>query len=135
MIPQQLGQSIIMSRLLILQSKRLVMSSYQRRLEERGGQEATRERLEQLRKEIQSAQHHYRSAVLTWDSPENHDYWLTAYSRLIDIGRHVIAEMREAAVVLATAERHEVVADVEGLERMVGGWLRAMRQTMVASAS
>ncbi|HEX2647836.1 MAG TPA: hypothetical protein VHO95_11470 [Candidatus Dormibacteraeota bacterium] len=133
MIPLRLGQAIIRSRLLILQSKRLLMNSYQRRMDE-GGHDSESARLAQLRTDIQSAQHQYRSAILNWESAENQDYWLTAYSHLIDTGRHVIAEMRGAAVIVPNVEHYEIAADVEALERMVQTWVDAMRRAMAAAS-
>jgi len=133
-MPREPGQSIIMARLLILQSKRLMMSSCQRRLDG-GGYESIRGRLERLRADVQSAQYLYRSAILSWESPENHEYWLTAYSRLIDIGHQVIDEMKGATVLLPSTERHEVAADVERLETMIKGWANSMKRTMTASVA
>ena len=120
---------LIQSRLLILQSKRLMLSGYERRLEAEGGQELRR-RVERLRAETEMAQHAYRSTILAFGSPQNSEYWIIAYSRLISMGNALVDKMRVGTKDLPAAERYEISADLEMLEDIVGNWTERMRATM-----
>lgn len=123
------AQSIITSRLLILQSKRLVLGSLQRHLEQLG-YEPLRERIALVRAQTETAHYLYRTAVLTHGTPEDADYWLVAYGRLIEVANVVVQRLRAATDDLPAAERYQVSADVEMLEHMVDNWTDAMRRSM-----
>ena len=62
---RQTAESIIRARLLVLQSKRLMLNSLQRRVEEHG-YDALKERIARLRGETELAQYSYRSSMLAW---------------------------------------------------------------------
>ena len=128
------GESLIMGRLLVLQSKRLMLNSLQRRLDEHGS-DALKERVERLRVDVEMAQSSYRSTMLSWGSAETHGYWLVAYGRLIEVGNVVAARLRAAADDLPPAERYQVSAEVEMLEHMVANWTEAMRKAMIRAVA
>lgn len=128
-MPRSTAETIIMARLLVLQSKRLMLSSLQRRLEEQGYQ-SLKERIARLRIEADMAQYSYRSSMLAWGSPDSVDYWLVAYSRLIEVGNVVVGKLRDATDDLPPAERYQVSADVEALEHMLAKWTLMVRQSM-----
>jgi len=130
----EIGRSIIASRLLILQSKRLVMNSCQRRFNE-GGHDTLRDRIERLRAETDTAQYSYRSAILAWAPPEHSDYWLIAYGRMIDKGHAIVSKMRSDARILPPSERFKVAAEVDTMERMIKGWTESMRQQMTGAVA
>src|SRR5258708_19939173 len=87
------AEALIGSRLMILQSKRLMLTSASRRLEARDV-ESLRERVEHLRVETEQAQHAYRTTMLGFGSPERPEYWLVAYARLIDAGTALVRPPR-----------------------------------------
>lgn len=128
-MPRSTVQSIITARLLILQSKRLMLNSLQRRLEE-GGYEALTERLARLRAETDMAQHSYRTSMLAWGAADSVDYWLVAYGRLIEVGNVVVERLRAATDDLPPHERYQVAADVEMLEHMLAKWSATRREAM-----
>ena len=121
-----------MSRLLILQSKRLLLHSLERRAGE-VGMESLQGRVERMRLDASQAQHDYRAAVLRLGSPQHKDYWVIAYSRLIEMGQVLTGKLRAAALDLSPAERYEISADVEMLETVVDGWTESMRRSMTAA--
>ena len=133
MIRRETADSIIMSRLLILQSKRQMLKVAIGRFD-RSADEEMRRRVERLRREIDSAQHNYRSTVLMFESPERNEYWLVAYGRLIDMGGALIAKLHDAASDLPADERYAACTDVEMLESIIEGWTESLRTSMAAAA-
>lgn len=129
----RLRPNIITSKMLILQSKRLMLCSLERRLAD-SGPEALRERAKALALECEDAQHKYRSAVLAYGTPQTADYWVIAYSRLIEMGQTLAVKLREATGELPLAERYQVAADVEMLEDIVGSWSGSLRDAMASAA-
>jgi len=129
------AQSVVTSRLLILQSKRLMLDRCQRRLDRDEADEEARRRVDVLRSQTDAAQHAYRSVILAWGSPENAEYWIVAYGRLIDMGTTLTQKLRDAVVELPLAERYQVSADVESLESIVGEWTEKMRRSMAAAVA
>lgn len=128
------GEHVITSRLLILQSKRLLLHSAQRRLQQTGIQ-SMRRRVEALRLETDMAQHSYRLSVLKWGSPQQPDYWLVAYARLIDMGQALSTKLRAAVEELPSAEHAQVEADVEMLEDIIEHWVESMREAMASAVA
>jgi len=124
---------LITARLLILQSKRLMLSSALRRAAD-GRRDAPGNRVRRLRDETERAQSRYEDAVLKWGSPESSNYWLIAYGRLIHMGNGLTQKLRSASAALPLSERVQVSADVEMLEDIVADWTASMRTTMVAGA-
>jgi hypothetical protein len=132
MIRRQTADSLITSRLLILQSKRQMLKLAIRRSERSSDEEVTR-KVERLRVEIDNAQHSYRSTILAFESPDRHEYWLVAYGRLIDMGGALISKLRDAASNLPADERYAASTEVEMLESIMEGWTESMRTSMSAA--
>jgi hypothetical protein len=128
------AEQIINSKLLILQSKRLLLTSAERRLGDTG-MESLRARVDQLRTETATAQHGYRSSVLQLGSPRQHDYWPIAYSRLIEMGTALTTKLRRSAPGLPADERYELTADMEMLEGIVEGWTESKRRSMAVATA
>lgn len=125
---------IVSARLMILQSKRLMLSSLERRLED-STHSAPRERVERLREETARAQNVYRSSLVTFGSPENADYWPAAYNLLIETGTILTTKLRSAVQELPPAQRYEVATDVQALEYIIDGWTKSMRSAIATAAS
>jgi hypothetical protein len=130
----EIGSSVIRAHLLILQAKRLMLTSTEQRLEE-SGTDALRAKVEQLQIDTAIAQHNYRTAILEWASPEDEDFWLVAYSRLIAKGHRLNHKLRDAIISLPVAERYEIAADIEVLEGIVAGWTDSLRRAMATSVA
>jgi hypothetical protein len=128
------GDSIITSRLLVLQSKRLMLAATERVLQ--GSSAArVRRRIEELRIETDAAQDRYRRAILAWASTEDIDYWVIAYSRLIEKGNVIVKKMREANLVLPLSERYQVSTEIETMEHLVEDWTESLRRSMAAAVA
>jgi hypothetical protein len=134
MIARQTADIIIMSRLLVLQSKRLMLNRALCQLA-RSNDEARAQKVVRLRNETESAQHNYRSTILAMESPERHEYWLVVYGRLIDMGGALITKLRDAAVDLPYEERFAASTDVEMLESILEHWTESMRTSMTAGVA
>ena len=128
-------QALIMSRLLVLQSKRLLVNSVQRRLEAAPSGSEQSGRLSRLRMEAQHAQHAYQTAVLRLGSPESDDYWVVAYSRLISAGGSLVRRLREAAAQLPLEQQGEASAEADALQEIVDRWTECKRKSMAASVA
>lgn len=125
--------AIITARLLVLQSKRMLLSSSLRRLN-RTPDERSRRIAERMRSEIDSAQNSYRATILAFASPDSHEYWLVAYGRLIDMAGSLTARLRDAVPDLPVDERCAARIDLEELEAIIGGWTDSMRTSMAAAS-
>ncbi len=134
-VPSQpsFADSLISSRLLVLQSKRLILASLERRLHRRA-LESLRARVRLLREETASAQEKYSSSMLRWGSPERPEYWPIAYSRLVDAADRLYTKMRHAVGDMPPAERYQLAAEVEMLEVLVEGWRESIRTSMISVA-
>lgn len=132
---REVADQIIMSRLLVMQSKRLMLTSAQRRANMHEGASQLEGKVVRLSRETEAANHAYRTAVLKLGSPDDRDYWVVAYGRLIDVGRTLAHKLRRATAGLPPAERYEVSADAEMLEEVVAGWTGSMQRFMRRSTS
>lgn len=128
------ARAIVSSRLLILQTKRLLLNSSQRRFDALG-LDTLRQRVERLRLETDLAQHAYRATMLAYGSPAHADYWLVAYARLIEMGRALTSKLRDSAMSLAPAERYQASADVEMLETLIERWTEEMHRSMAEAVA
>src|SRR5207245_2887754 len=80
------------TRQLIAQSKRLMLTSLERRSQLRGGEEL-RKRAERIRDETDNAHRTYRAAVLTWGQATSLEFRLIAYSSLADLAESLVVEL------------------------------------------
>ena len=92
-------ESLISARLLMLQSKRLILATLERRLRMRE-LESMRARVDRLRAETEKAHEQYCSSLLRWGTPETPDYWPVAYARLVETAERLSAKLRGAALYL-----------------------------------
>lgn len=132
---RDVADQIIMSRLLVMQAKRLVLTSAQLRAKMYEGESQLEGNVVRLSRETEAANHAYRTAVLNLGSPDDRDYWVVAYGRLIDVGRTLAHRLRKATADLPPAERYEVSADAEMLEEVVAGWTGSMHRLMRESTA
>jgi hypothetical protein len=132
--PESAGEAIVSSRLLVLQSKRLLLASTENCLVKPGPEELN-ERAGLLRTQTESAQHAYNAALLRYGSPERPDYWVVAYTRLIEKGNALITKLKSGAQSLPQSERHQLASELEVLEDAVGQWREEMRASMAAATA
>jgi hypothetical protein len=128
------ARDIISSRLLVLQSTRLQLNSLVRRNALHAQPKQT-ERIAVLREALSMAEHSYRTTVLTFGSAEQSDYWIVAYSRLIEMGNALSSKLEKASQELPPADRYEVASDVEMLETIVDNWSKMLRTAMAESVA
>ena len=123
-------EAIVASRLQVVQSKRLMLASNERRLRVHKI-ESLRGRVEHLHADLERAQEAYRSAVLRWGTPKRVDYWPVAYTRLIELADNLAEKLRVATVDLPPERRFELATEVEVVEDLIGEWRDSLRQAMV----
>jgi hypothetical protein len=119
--------------MLVLQSKRMMLASLERRLQKEA-LESLVGRADRLRDETANAQEQYSSSMLKWGSPERAGYWPVAYARLVETADRLFTKMRRAVVDMPPAERFQLAAEVEMLEVLVEGWREAIRASVIAVA-
>jgi len=123
------AQRLISSRMLILQSKRLMLASSQRRLQ--NGQPELSDRVAHLTLEASLAQHSFRSTVLECGPDASSQYWPVAYSRLVEVGEVLTTQLRGAAPNMsAAADRYAMATEVEALEGFIKGWRNTLQKSM-----
>src|SRR5437879_10785826 len=98
-------------------------------MRERARDEA-RGRVEEMRREAESAQRGYSAWLLRWGSAETPDYWPVAYRRLVEMAERLSAKLRRSAPDLPPAERYQLAAEVGMLEGLVEGWRESIRASM-----
>jgi hypothetical protein len=123
------AEAIVASRLQVLQSKRLMLASNERRLRVHKI-ESRRRRVERLYAEIDHAQEAYRSALLRWGTPRRRDYWPVAYARLIELADSLAEKLRVATVDLPSPRRFELAVEVEVVEDLIADWRDSLRQSV-----
>jgi hypothetical protein len=133
-VPESVGEAIVSSRLLVLQSQRLLLASTENCLVKPGPEELS-ERAGRLRTRTETAQHEYRAALLKWGSTERSDYWVVAYSKLIDKGTALINKLRSASEELPPTDRVQMATEVEVLEDAVQRWREEVRASMAAATA
>ncbi len=126
---REAADQIITSRLLVVQSKRLLLSSVERR---HGiyGSDSLAERVVRLVRETDAAQHAYRTTILSLGSPDDNEYWVVAYGRLIAVGRALALKLRDSTPRLTASDRDEVSTEVEALEQILRRWSDSLRDSM-----
>jgi len=123
------AERLIWSRMLILQSKRLILASNQRRLQ--NGQPQLSDRVAKLQVEASQAQFSFRTAVLECGPEVSPQYWPVAYSRLVEVGEVLTAQLRGAAPNMSTAaDRYAMATEVEALEGFINGWRNTLQKSM-----
>jgi len=121
-----IAESLISARLLMMQSKRLLLAGVERRVG-MPGREHLNSDVDRLRAETENAQENYCSSLLRWGSPERPEYWSAAYGRLVNTADRLSGKLRRAAVDLPPEERYSVAAEVEMLESLLENWRESLR--------
>jgi hypothetical protein len=128
-----MSESLVTARLLVLQSKRLMLASSDRRLHLRRTK-VLREAVERLREEIERAQRSYRLTLVKLGSPLMPDYWPAAYGHLIERADDLSGRLKGAAAGAPRNGGYELATEVEVLDQLIGEWRDSLR-TSIAEAS
>jgi hypothetical protein len=128
-----LGESIVSARLLVMQSKRLMLASIERRLT-LDRSKILLERAKRLHTEADRAHRSYQASVLTWAPTDSSEYVLVAYDSLIEVAENLSTELRGSLDDLPPADRFEVGTEVEMLEGLIGRWRKVTRNAMTPAA-
>ena len=128
-----IAETLISARLSLLQSKRLILSTLERRLRDHP-LDSLRARADLMRKATHDAQHSYAASLLQWGSPATAGYWPTAYQRLAEMADRLSTRLRTAAADMPEDERFELAAEVEMLEVLVARWRESVRASIASVA-
>jgi len=128
------GDSIVSARLLVVQSKRLMLSSLLRRFRLRG-ERSLRERTDRFRDEADRANRNYRSAVLNWGQATSPEFRLVAYGSLVDLAEALVLELRGTIGGLQPRDQFELAAEVEVLEDFINQWRRNARPSATSAVA
>jgi len=105
------GDCIVSARLLVVQSKRLMLSSLLRRFRLRG-EDSLRARTDRFRDEADRADRNYRSAVLNWGQATSPEFRLVAYGSLVDLAESLVLELRGTIGGLQPRDQFELATAV-----------------------
>jgi hypothetical protein len=119
------GELIVTSRLLVMQSKRLMLASVERR-SMKGGHNDMRVRAARLHAASDRAHHAYQSSVLAWSAPGSSEYRLAAYGRLVGLAENLSSELQHGLGDLPAGERFEVSTEVQMLEEFIQQWRKGL---------
>ncbi len=128
------ADSIVSARLLVVQSKRLMLSSLLRRFRLRG-ERSLRERTDRFRDEADRANRNYRSAVLNWGQATSPEFRLVAYGSLVDLAESLVLELRGTMGGLQPRDQFELATEVEVLEDLINQWRRNARPSATAAVA
>lgn len=125
----QTGDLIVMSRLLVLQTRRLLLASSQKKL---SATDADHLRLEvaRLKEAAAKALEEYRRAVLDWASPETAQFSMVSYATMIDGLEELAARLRTSLIELPMQDRIDIDADLVRLDEIIGRWRASMLSSM-----
>jgi hypothetical protein len=132
--PDPVSETIVSANLNVVQSKRLLLSSVERRHRLHGGKSLLA-RAEGLRGETDRAQRRYHSVVLRWAKPDSNQYRLVAYGNLIELADTLATELRLSLDELPLSDRFEVATEVEMLENLIDIWRDEQRTTLTSGAA
>jgi hypothetical protein len=128
------GDSIVASRQLIAQSKRLMLTSLERRARLRGGDEL-RKRAERIRDETANAHRTYRAAVLTWGQTTSLEFRLIAYSSLAELADSLVVELLDTIGGQSARDKLDLAIEIEGLQVLIGQWRQKGRPALASTAA
>ncbi len=128
------GDSIVSARLLVVQSKRLMLSSLQRRSRVRG-EDSLRVRTDRFRDEADRAHRDYRSAVLVWGRATSPEFRLVAYGSLVELAEALVLELRGTIGELQPPDQFELATEVGVLEDFIAQWRSSARPSATAAVA
>src|SRR5690348_4072759 len=128
------GDLIVMSRLLVLQTRRRLLASSQK---DRGVANAGHDILAEVTRlsaAANKAHAEYKKAVLDWAAPETSQFSMVSYAAMIDGLEELAGKLRTSSQELPTQDRADLDADVDRLDEIIGRWRASMMSSMGGSA-
>jgi len=125
----QTGDLIVMSRLLVLQTRRLLLAASQKKLSVTDA-DHLRAEVARLKEAAARAHEQYRRAVLDWASPETSQFSMVSYATMIDGLEELAGRLRTSSIELPTEDRIELDADLVRLDEIIGRWRASMLSSM-----
>ena len=133
MVTESSGNQIIASRMLVFQSKLLLMNAANRRFQ-RTHAKRDLKRVEHLRAELHRAESALRKIEVEGSLWSSADYWLAVYASLIDRAKDSLARVASVMRARPAAERFENATDVQMLEELIAQWTARMRMIQHTTA-
>ncbi len=130
-ILERVAEKIVTSRLLVLQSKRILLCNARTRQRIDATEQAAVD-IERLEAAVHEAWERYHEAVLHFASPQTPQYRLVAFSSLI-ARAELLQSKLESASELGGVDRHELHAEMRNLEQILSGWRANLRASMMAA--
>jgi hypothetical protein len=131
---RKVGDRLVSARLQVLQSKRLLLASQERRLQQRAV-ERLPEHVRHLREEIEEAQALYRATLVRWGSPMLMEYWPAAYGHLIDLADGLGRRLEDAAKQGSVSRGYELALEVEVVDQLIASWRQALREALLKASA
>ena len=125
----QTGDLIVMSRLLVLQTRRLLLASSQKKLTATDADDLRLE-VARLKEAAEKAYDAYRKAVLDWASPETAQFSMVSYATMIDGLEELAGRLRMSLDELPMQDRIDLDADLVRLDEIIGRWRATMLSSM-----
>lgn len=119
------GELVVRSRLLVLQSKRILIASLARKLMHHDDPRL-RARMREREDAADQAHIEYRKAVLAWASPDTAQFWLVSYQGMIEGAEELVAMLRGSARQLPDPDRTYMAADIIQLDQIIERWRENM---------
>ena len=126
------AELIIASRLLTLQSRRILLATTARKLFFLGDEEELEKQVKSLEERTANAEREYKKAVLKWAQPETAQLWLVSYQQMIEEAENLAMHLRSSAAQLSGMDRAEISADVVRLDKVIERWREAMKPRIAA---
>lgn len=127
------GDLIVMSRLLILQSKRILLSSAERMIVE-SDQPNSQARVDKLRSETSAAHDKYRKAVLEWAPTNSAQFSSVAVAGSAEAVQSLADKLRDISRELSLEDQLEFAGDIACLEEIVARWRKQILTSFVSAA-
>ena len=131
---QATGDLIVMSRLLVLQSRRMLLASCARKMLTTGNEDL-RAQIATLEEGARQARIAYRKAVLDWSSRDTPQFWLVSYEGMVLDAEELVARLRASAQELPEPDRGDVEADAVRLDQVIRRWRATMLSTITPEAA
>jgi hypothetical protein len=128
----RIGENVVRSRLLVLQSKRLLLTNANTRLLVSAKDQAEID-VEKLSSAVREAHRRYNETVLKWGSPDTPQYRLIAYGSMIAKAENLQSRLRHARGL--GFEDRGLQDELVALETMIDGWRSTVREAMSASVA
>jgi hypothetical protein len=125
---ERVGNNIVASRLLVLQTKRILLT--------RARANTTDDiDIERYAGAVRTAHERYNQAVLEWGSASSDQYVLVAFTSLIAKAELLHAKLQSASDELPAPDSGQLAIEARALETIIGRWRGIARRSMSAAVA